>query len=132
MHDEGGFETKLGMSPQQIAGIARETFMLVLHVEPLPATDAILEKWQDALAPIFDAYVERAPVAWSKLTATVAQRFGDAWDDLPAAKRVAWQAAVRTAVNWCVAADAEDRQEIEMFDWDEWAREKLIQELGNE
>ena len=128
--DEYDDITVAGLPGTAVAGAAREVFLTVLCQPISPASEQVLERWMGCLEIVQAVCEQELMLKWSDLTRRMAYQFygSDRWDELPEGQRVAWEAAARTLVNWCSVQEAEDRKELERFDWKTWAIGRLTKE----
>lgn len=128
---------KLGLTVREVGLSAREVFLRVLSQPKTDPSEWAAEQWAECAERVKGVCDAEKELSWKSLVDQVAAQFYgyqyvEEAQSLPAAQRIAWEAAVRTMVNWCAAENREDRQEIERFDWPTWAKERILQEMPNE
>lgn len=116
-----------GMPGTAIAGAAREVFLTILCQPVTDPSEAMMDKWLDCLAIVLTLCERESGVSWVDLARRLALQFHgrDRWEELGFGYQLAWEAAARTMVNWCVVEDVEDRRAMERYDWKAWALAKL-------
>ena len=127
MDDEEVLLAPSGVPGAEIARRAREGFLRVLCQEVREPTPQVLDRWLDGCATVITICERGIELTWEQLARRLALQFHgrDRWEELPAGPRLAWEAAGRTMVNWCLVEDADDRRDVQDFDWEQWALERM-------
>ena len=116
-----------GIPGPAIAAQGREVLLRVLCQPPTPPTPQLLDRWLDIYATVLAICERGAELSWEELARRLSLQFygRDRWEQLPLGPRLAWEAAARTMVNWCLVEDNDDRRDMESFDWEQWALERM-------
>ena len=128
--DNGEFVTRLGMTEDDIASAARNSFLGCLGVDR-PEWDKCSnntkEHWRDAINVLLEPVRLEMEIRWASLARKMAfaHHREDRWEELPDLYKVAWEVASREGVNRYLAEDADDLREIDDMDWMSWAVRRL-------